>query len=161
MVSAKRKTNLFVCFFLSEIKIMARKKRPSEDQIECKTLRVNSIELWDEQRGVCGMIDVSPLSGKPCISLFGPSDGNISQGISLSLGTDGQASIGIAGKDVLVVGMSASPLGHRSVFVLDDNGRVAFEAGIDRNGFRFIKLVATDGSTLWEATDKNKATSQT
>ena len=135
---------------------MARKKKKTELQIECQSLRVNRIELLDEQGSPRALISVSPLSGNPCISLFDADvDGyKTSHGISLSLGSDGQASIGIAGKDVLIVGMDASPRGHRSIYVLDDQGRDVFAAGIDMNGIHYVKLLAADGSTVWEVTDR-------
>jgi hypothetical protein len=112
---------------------------------------VNRIELCDEQRGVYGVIDVSPVSGQPHLSLW---DKNGIHGVSIGIGGNGHAQIGIAGKNSLVVGLSAHDRGHRCVFVMDDEGREVFEAGIDRNGIRYIKLLAADGSVVWEATDE-------
>ena len=136
---------------------MARKRTGTEDQLECKTLRANSIQLLDEQGRLRALIDVSPATGKPNISLFdGDFEGENVQHISLGISASGQASIGIGGKNVLVVGMNASQRGQRAVFVLDDNGREVFVAGVDMNGDRFVRLLATDGSTIWEMREEKK-----
>ena len=74
------------------------------------------------------------------------------------MGGNGQASVGVAGKDLLVVGMSDAPFpsSHRSVFVLDDDGQEVFAAGIDLNGVRYIKLLGKDGNAIWEVSDQDK-----
>lgn len=99
------------------------------------------------------MIDTSPLSGQPCISLI--DEDFRGAGISITIGKGGHASIGIGGMNGIIVGLSALADGRRAVFVHDDKGREIFAAGVDINGERFIELLAADGSKIWETRDKS------
>ena len=132
---------------------MGKKKTATQEQIVCKSLRTSCIEIVDQKGAIRRFIETSSKSGMPCISLFGENLGD-GQSISISIGQAGHGSIGIAGKNNLIVGPSAFADGRRAVFVHDDSNHEVFAAGIDINGERFVELLAEDGKKIWEVRGK-------